>query len=264
MYNDDDKRRSYDREVNGNPNENNYTQVPRNTETINNRPPEEYRDGYVHGRIAERRYSNDNRVVRDNNNAARGLILGIVLTSLVAIPALAYYLWNRQNQEPVVIPNPTPAPVVVPSPQPERTVIQERVIERNPEVQVVPVPQGQTPNTPAPNINIEQPTPAPQPTPNVNITVPPTTGQQQSSDSTQQLPTNQQTENQLPATSTEQQLPSVQSSPSPNPNLGNQNLGNQSNSTSPGDGFSTDDTTTTTPGNNTSPSTTGNTSPAGQ
>ncbi|MGA9378888.1 MAG: hypothetical protein WBV73_08980 [Phormidium sp.] len=258
MYNDDDKSTSYNRELNRDPNENNYTEVPKNTETINNRPPEEYRDGYVHGRIAERRYSEDNRVVRDNNNAARGLILGIVLTSLVAIPALAYYLWNRQNQEPVVIPDPTPAPVVVPSPEPQRTIIQERVIERTPEVQVVPVPQGQTPTTTTPNINIEQPTPAPQPTPNVNITVPPTPGQPQSSDSTQQLPANQQTENQLPATST-QQLPSIQGSPSPN-----SNLGNQSNTTTPGSGFSTDGTTTTTPGNNTSPSTTGNTSPAGQ
>ncbi|MFB2937653.1 hypothetical protein ACE1B6_20590 [Aerosakkonemataceae cyanobacterium BLCC-F154] len=258
MYNDDDKRTTYNRGVNPEPNQNNYSEVPRNTETVNNIPPEEYRDGYVHGRIAERRYNEDNRVVRENNNAARGLILGIVLTSLVAIPALAYYLW-RQSQEPVVAPEPVPAPVVVPSPSPEPqpTIIQERVIERNPEVQVVPVPQRETPTTttPAPNINIEQSAPTPQATPNVNITVPPTTGQQQSPDSTQQLPANQQTENQSSTNST-QQLPSIQGSPSPGvSDSTNPNLGNQSNPTTSGDDISPDGTTTT-PGTNTSPSTT--------
>lgn len=256
MYNNDDKSTRSNREVNQVPNQNNYTETPRNTETINNIPPEEYRDGYVHGRVAERRYNQDVQEVRDNNTAARGLILGIVLTSLVAIPALAYYLWNRQNQEPVVAPEPAPSTIVVPSPspQPERTIIQrERVIERNPDVRIVPIPQRQTPTTttPAPNINIEQSAPAPQPTPNVNITIPPTSGQQQS-------PANQRTENQSPATSTEQ-LPSVQSSPSSD----GSGSGDQSNTTTSGSDSSTDGTSTA-PGNNASPSSTGNTSPSDQ
>lgn len=242
MYNNDDKRTSYNREVNQVPNQNNYTEGSRKTETVNHVHPEEYRDGYVHGRVAENRYNENRQVVRDNNNAARGLILGIVLTSLVAIPALAYYLWNRQNQEPVVAPNPTPAPtVVVPSPQPDRTIIQrERVIERNPnpEVRVLPIPQGQTPANPAPNINIEQPAPAPQPTPNVNITqptpnvnitVPPAREQQESRD-TSEPTTNQQTEN---------QLPSAQDSSSPE-GTSNSNTGDQNNTATPGNAGTSD------------------------
>lgn len=257
MYNDNDKHTSYNREVNNDPNQNNYREVPTNTETINNRLPEEYRDGYVHGRVAEHRYNEVRQVDRDNNNAARGLILGIVLSSLLAIPALAYYFWNRQNQEPVVTPNPAPAPIIVPSPspQPEKTIIQrERVIERNPEVRVVPVPQGQAPTTPAPNINIEQPAPAPninieQPTPapqpNVNITVPPTSGEQQSPKTTEKS-----SDNSSSRTAT-QELPSIQSSPSPEVS-GNTNsdVGDRSN--------------TRTPGNNASPSPSGDTSPAQQ
>ncbi|MFB2839010.1 hypothetical protein [Floridanema evergladense] len=239
MYNEDNKRTSSNREINRDSNESNYTEVPRSTDTIR----DEYRDGYVHGRVAEHRYNESRQVDRDNNNAARGLILGLVMSSLLAIPAIAYYLWNRQNQEPVV----TPAPVVVPSasPQPQPTIIQrERVIERNPEVRVVPVPQGQTPTTPAPNINIEQPASTPQPTPNVNITVPPAS-RQQSPNTTEQSSGNSSS-----GTST-QESPSVQSSPASGIS------GDSSSNTG-------DQTNTTTSGDNTSSSGTDNTSPAGQ
>jgi hypothetical protein len=108
--------------------------------------PANYRDGYWQGRESER-HAVENQQARENESAASGLLIGLLLAGLAALGAGAYYLLNNQNREVV------PAPVInVPAPDqsPQTT---ERIIER-----VVPVPQA------PPEVNI--------PTPNVNISVP--------------------------------------------------------------------------------------------
>jgi hypothetical protein len=95
-----------------------------------------YRDGYVHGRVAESRIEEDRLEVRDNNNAARGLFIGILLTSLLGITLAALYYWNqRQQVEPaIVVPVPTsPAPAANQQPNRQTTVI-ERQVDQVPQV----------------------------------------------------------------------------------------------------------------------------------
>lgn len=96
---------------------------------------------YERGRIAERHDVEQERLVRDNvrdnDNAARGLLLGILLTSLLgAALATAFYLTQRNEA-------PTPNTPVVPNEAPrtqQSPQVQERIIERD---RVVPVPQQQ-------------------------------------------------------------------------------------------------------------------------
>ncbi|MGI0487310.1 hypothetical protein ACN4EK_17845 [Pantanalinema rosaneae CENA516] len=110
--------------------------------------------GYVRGRDYERQYDRDLEA-RDNENAGRGLLLGILLTALVAATAGAVFLLNQRDRT-----APSTPPIVIPRTSPNTTQqqqqpqIRERIIERD---RLVPVPQS-----PAPN-------------PNVNITVPPAT-----------------------------------------------------------------------------------------
>jgi hypothetical protein len=111
-----------------------------------------YRDGYVHGRTVEQTRLDGTQEVRDNDNAARGLLLGTLLTGLVALTVGATYFLSQRNQTPV--PNST---IVVPksSPAPSQS---PQVIERD-RVVPVPVPQQQAP---APNVNITVPSPSSQ------------------------------------------------------------------------------------------------------
>jgi hypothetical protein len=141
-----------------------YTNVTRTTETVNNNTSNQktnsYRDGYVHGRVSERRYQENVLVERDNENAARGLLIGILLTSLAALAAGVIWLLNQSNEAPTsVIP-----PVVVPDSQPDKNQPpqKETIIERTRDV-LVPVPQPQAPS-PAPqqDLNITVPNSAPQ------------------------------------------------------------------------------------------------------
>lgn len=162
--NNRDQQESY-REIDKNP-QNNLT---RNTETLQS--SESYREGYIQGQNLERNYQQANLAERDNNNASRGLLLGIILTSLVAaIVGLVWYFTQRDNAPadsvlPVLVPTPdntAPSPTpdtTAPSPQPQTTII-ERIRE-------VPIPVPVSPPT-AP----ESSSPAPQapatpnPTPN--------------------------------------------------------------------------------------------------
>lgn len=115
-----------------------------------------YQNGYAQGRVAERRTYEENLRVRDDNSASRGLLLGILLTSLLGLTAGALYFVNQQSQTPVV---PVPVPV---EPQQEtetdtetnNTEVRERIIERTREI--VPVPQ---PQAPAPQQPVAEPAP---------------------------------------------------------------------------------------------------------
>ncbi len=104
-----------------------------------------YRDAYNQGRLSERQINEYNQIQRDNDNAGRGLLIGIAFTALAAMLVGAFFLLNQKNQAPVLIQRviPSPSPSVSPSPQ-----VRERIIERD---QVVPVPQ-----TP-PQVNITVP-----------------------------------------------------------------------------------------------------------
>lgn len=81
-----------------------------------------------------------NQAIRENDSAASGLLIGVLLTGLAALAIGGYFLSQR------------------PTPSPSRTII-----ERN-TTREVPVPQQQ-----APDVNVTVPNPEP---PRVNITVP--------------------------------------------------------------------------------------------
>lgn len=169
------EHKTSDREVRQSYNDANghtHTNVTRTTETVNNRSnPSSYQDGYVHG-LSERRYQQERLAERDNDNAARGLLLGIVLTTLAALTAGTLWFLNQRNEAPVpvtplVVPNSQPDP----KPSPEANQAPEKqttIIERTKEV-LVPVPQQQEPApqaptpAPAPDTNTSVPKSAPQP-----------------------------------------------------------------------------------------------------
>ncbi|MEA5602520.1 hypothetical protein [Nostoc sp. UHCC 0252] len=143
-------------------NGNTHTHLTRTTETLNNKTanPNSYQNGYVEGRNTERRYQQADLAERDNENASGGLLLGIIVTSLLALVVGGVWYFNQSNEAtvdntaPVLVPVPTPSASA--SPQPPTTII-----ERTREVAVpVPVPQQQV-VPPAPR------------QPDINITVPP-------------------------------------------------------------------------------------------
>lgn len=118
-----------------------------------------YESGYTQGRTVEQQRYETAQQVRDENNAANGFLIGILLTGLVlGGAALAYFMTQRDRtpaiQRTIVVPSASPSP----SPSPE---VRERVIERD---RIVPVPQPQQSSptvVPAPTIRIESPKPAP-------------------------------------------------------------------------------------------------------
>ena len=92
-----------------------HTHVRRTTETVNNTAnPSSYGSGYIHGRYSERRDQQANLAERDNANAANGLLLGVILTSLVTLGVGAFWYFNQRNNaavdnsSPVVVPVPVP------------------------------------------------------------------------------------------------------------------------------------------------------------
>jgi hypothetical protein len=106
-----------------------------------------YQNGYVQGRVAERRAYEESLRTRDNNNASGGLLLGILLTSLLGLTVGALFFINQQSQAPVV-PVPIPAEPETPNTETNNTEIRERVIERTRELVPVPQPQDSAPQQP--------------------------------------------------------------------------------------------------------------------
>lgn len=152
---------------------NTHTNVTRTSETVNNNP----NSGYTNGRDIERNYQQANLAARDDENASRGLLMGILLTSLAGLIVGAFWYFNQPREtvieqtQPVVTPSPTFTP------QPQQTTIIERTrevpIERTREVPVI-IPQQQ-----APSVTI------PPAAPEINVTVPP---QQPATSGTQTTP----------------------------------------------------------------------------
>ncbi|NEU78967.1 hypothetical protein [Nostoc sp. UIC 10630] len=141
-----------------------HTDLTRTTETVKNSTanPNSYTNGYVQGRNTERSYQQADLAERDNENASRGLLLGIIVTSVVSLIIGGVWYFNQRNNAavdttvPVVVPVPSNSSPT-PPPQP-----QTKIIERIREVPVpVPVPQQQVTPPSAPR------------QPDINITIPP-------------------------------------------------------------------------------------------
>ena len=171
---------SYNREVRQDSyqdtNGNTHINVTRTTETVNNskvEPQDSYQNGYFHGQVTERSHQEEGLIARDNDNAARGLLLGIILTSLAALTAGAVWFYNHNQEstpvtQPVVVPvpkdNPDPKPAATNNQAPKQTTIIEKIkevpVEKIKEVPVI-VPQPQAPSsTPQQNVNVTVPSPA--------------------------------------------------------------------------------------------------------
>ncbi len=145
---------------------NTHTHITRTSETVNN-VPSNPNTGYVEGRIDENRYQGEVLAERDNENAGRGLLIGILLTSLAALTAGGIWFYNQRNDadpvQTIVVPNNQPA--ISPSPEAKQ---EPTIIERTRDVPVpVVVPQQQAPASqapaPAPDINISVPNSVTQP-----------------------------------------------------------------------------------------------------
>ncbi len=143
--------------------------------TVNTRKvtPDEvaYRNGYAHGRNSDRKVTYTTPIVRDSNDTANGVLLGILLASLMGLITTAFFIMTRQDQPRVVeTPLPQTLPQTLPQnaqpngvqPQPvqrETTVI-ERTTDRvqevapatPPDVQItVPMTQPSATANPSPS-----------------------------------------------------------------------------------------------------------------
>ena len=86
-----------------------------------------HHQGYVQGQMAENHQAGVQEV-RDNENAGRGLLLGILLASLAGLVLGSVYYFNRGAEAPA----PAPAPVIVvpTATQPSATPARTRTIRR--------------------------------------------------------------------------------------------------------------------------------------
>ncbi len=148
------------------------------------KPDPLHQEGYLAGQKAENdRLFLEEQRARDNDNAARGVLIGIVVASLLGLGVLAWYLLAQRNQEPIqqiIVPEqtspspaaseaPPPPPevnITVPSTQPSQAPVSPPDVDNN---ITVPSPQpSQAPETaPEINNNITIPSPeseAPSPT----------------------------------------------------------------------------------------------------
>ncbi len=183
MQSNDQNRYNRDvvREEHHDPYNNTHTTRVQTHETLENRNPDPARQaafhkGYVQGRVSENRHQADIQDVRDRDTAARGLLLGIILTALVGLVGGTLWFLNEMNESYDETLETTPAPAATQSPEPQReTTIIERAVPvpvDRPVDRVVPVP------VPVPQEPASQPSAAPQPaTPpssqtDIDITVP--------------------------------------------------------------------------------------------
>ena len=151
-YNREVRQESY-QDANGNT----HVNVTKTTESNDS-----YQHGYVHGRVAERSTQERASTVRDNENAARGLLLGILLTTIAALSAGIIWYLNQSPQASTSTPQPVLVPVPSDKPNTESSTVdrsseKQTIIER---IKEVPVPVLQPPaSTPQQNENMTTPAP---------------------------------------------------------------------------------------------------------
>jgi cytoskeletal protein RodZ len=157
-YSRETQREVY-RDANGNTHVRDTERTPvTNGQTVHR--PTAYRDGYMQGRVSEQRLQEENLRVRDNDNAARGLMIGIVLTSLAGLIIGLLFFLTQRNETPVPTSSPV-APSAAPANPQQNRESRTTIIERNNTTrEVVPVPQE------------------PVVVPDVNVNVPDTSQQQ--------------------------------------------------------------------------------------
>lgn len=190
---------------------NGHTHVTRTSEVNNVSNPNAYRDGYVEGRVAENHYQEEVLAERDNENAGRGLLIGILLTSLAALTAGAIWYYNQRNDDvppTIVIPNSQPAPSPSPEAKRETTIIEKTRDVPVPVVvpqQQAPAPQAPAPQAPAPDINISVPNSVTQPPAQAPATQPSPTQSESQSSSTDTQGTQSSTDTSSPSAGTSSQ-----------------------------------------------------------
>lgn len=69
-----------------------------------------YRDGYIHGREVEHHIQEENRVIRENDSAAGGLLMGVTITVLAGLLGGTIFLLTHFNQRSTSPRQSTPAP----------------------------------------------------------------------------------------------------------------------------------------------------------
>ncbi|HEY9675830.1 MAG TPA: hypothetical protein V6D11_30585 [Waterburya sp.] len=69
-----------------------------------------YRDGYIHGREVEHHIQEENRVIRENDSAASGLLMGITITVLAGLLGGTIFVLTHFNQRSTSPRQPNPAP----------------------------------------------------------------------------------------------------------------------------------------------------------
>jgi hypothetical protein len=57
-----------------------------------------YRDGYIHGQVDEHDIQRENRIIRENNSAAGGLLMGITLSAIAFFLGGALFFFTHTNQ----------------------------------------------------------------------------------------------------------------------------------------------------------------------
>lgn len=151
-YNREVRQESY-QDANGNT----HVNVTKTTESNDS-----YQHGYVHGRVAERSTQERASTIRDNENAARGLLLGILLTTIAALSAGVIWYLNQSPQASTSTPQPVLVPVPSDKPNTESSTVdrsseKQTIIER---IKEIPVPVLQPPaSTPQQNENMTTPAP---------------------------------------------------------------------------------------------------------
>lgn len=188
-----------------------------NVETVAPEPVA-YEEGYIHGRASERSLESQYQETRGRDNAARGLWLGIALTTLVGLAVGALFYLNQRDE------SPAPAsPVVVPVPNnPQQPNRETTIIERTTET-----------TQPTAPINQEPPAAPAQSQPDIRIIVPRA--------EPQQVPA-------PPQNTTPQTAPSpVQQQPLADPNLTQPNTAPQPSPALPQNPTNTDTSPTTQP-----------------
>jgi cell division protein FtsN len=155
--------REVDRDANGHITHTKEVVSPTMKSAVPNPQATSYRNGYFQGRLSEQRLSEENARIRETDGAARGLMIGILLTALTGLVVGATFLISQRNQTPT----PASSPVTVPAPASNNQPSQNRttVIERTTEL--VPVPQEPVV---VPDVNVtvpssSQPAPASQSAP---------------------------------------------------------------------------------------------------
>ncbi|HEY9846507.1 MAG TPA: hypothetical protein V6D03_09940 [Candidatus Caenarcaniphilales bacterium] len=135
-------------------------------------------DAHYQGNYGDSQRTEDERLLmdqtaRDNDNAARGLLLGIILASLIGL-GMAWYFLTQREDEPVQQPA-----IIVPAQESSRPTpeVRERIIEKETNTITVPTSQpSQAPPAAPDNITLptSQPSQAPAAAPEINnnITVP--------------------------------------------------------------------------------------------